>query len=101
MLGETFLPKISQASMDGPNVNWKFYDYLTENHSKPHIKKRIDIGTCGLHVIHGPWQTCNKKPQGTLTLSFARFIDCLKASKGNITEYHLVINFLQRFELLD
>lgn len=76
--------------MDGPNVNWKFYDYLTENHSKPHIKKRIDIGTCGLHVIHGP-----------LTLSFARFIDCLKASKGNITEYHLVINFLQRFELLD
>lgn len=54
MLGETFLPKISQASMDGPNVNWKFYDYLTENHSKPHIKKRIDVGTCGLHVIHGP-----------------------------------------------
>ena len=40
--------------MDGPNVNWRFYDYLTENHSKPHIKKRIDIGTCGLHVIHGP-----------------------------------------------
>jgi hypothetical protein len=37
--------------MDGPNVNWKFFRLLKEQETTEHI---MDLGSCGLHVIHGP-----------------------------------------------
>ena len=40
-------------SMDGPNVNWSFYSKLmAEVHDDDRNRKSIDIGSCGLHVIH-------------------------------------------------
>ena len=47
--------KILQISMDGPNVNHKFYkDLLVEREaSELDLPCLIDLGTCGLHVVHG------------------------------------------------
>jgi hypothetical protein len=42
------LQKLIQVSMDGPSVNWKFLPQL------------LDLGSCGLHVIHGAFQTGHK-----------------------------------------
>ena len=51
--------KMIQISMDGPNVNLKFYeDYVTERetiHPEAHVL--LDIGSCSLHVVHGAFKT--------------------------------------------
>ena len=72
MLGEALLPKLLQVSMDGPNIQCKFYDYLTKNHSETHNKELIDIDSFGLHLIHRAFQKGkkmvtkgNKKADGT------------------------------------
>lgn len=53
------LSKILQVSMDGPNVNWSFMEKLTsemaiDTDNGPAI---LNMGSCGLHVIHGAFQT--------------------------------------------
>ena len=47
--------KIVQISMDGPNVNKKLYkDLLLEREASDiDLPCLIDLGTCGLHVVHG------------------------------------------------
>ena len=47
--------KILQISMDGPNVNQKFYNNLLVEReaSELDLPCLIDLGTCGLHVVHG------------------------------------------------
>lgn len=47
--------KILQVSMDGPSVNWKFLDSLRGSRDESD-RKLIDIGSCGLHVLHGALQ---------------------------------------------
>lgn len=53
------LSKILQVSMDGPNINWSFMEKLTsemaiDTDNGPAI---LNMGSCGLHVIHGAFQT--------------------------------------------
>ena len=42
-----------QTSMDGPNVNQKFYREFVEKRKDENYHSLIDIRSCGLHVIHG------------------------------------------------
>jgi hypothetical protein len=51
--------KILQVSMDGPNVNHKFYrDYVADRKvAEPDSPDLLDLGSCGLHVIHGAFKT--------------------------------------------
>ena len=39
--------------MDGPNVNWKFYTDLTKERNSEEL---LNIGSCGLHIVHGGLQ---------------------------------------------
>jgi hypothetical protein len=48
--------KLIQISMDGPNVNLKLLNDMRSNRGESD-RKLIDIGTCGLHVVHGAFQT--------------------------------------------
>ena len=48
------ISKISQISMDGPNVNWKLIDILKpEIQSSPSDPALLELGSCGLHMLHG------------------------------------------------
>ena len=38
--------------MDGPNVNLKFYREFVQKRKDENFHLLIDIGSCGLHVIH-------------------------------------------------
>ena len=38
--------------MDGPNVNWKFYRSIKQDIVNDYDNDLINIGSCGLHVIH-------------------------------------------------
>lgn len=51
--------KIIQISMDGPNVNLKFLrDFIAAREAlEPNLPFLIDIGSCGLHVVHGAFKT--------------------------------------------
>ena len=42
--------------MDGPNVNWKFYSMLTDEVKKEHNSHILNIGSCGLHILHGAFK---------------------------------------------
>ncbi|KAJ8912338.1 hypothetical protein NQ315_014705 [Exocentrus adspersus] len=50
------LHKLLQISMDGPNVNWKFLRLLQEDENV----NILDLGSCGLHVVHGAFQAGHK-----------------------------------------
>ncbi|XP_041376341.1 uncharacterized protein LOC121388878 [Gigantopelta aegis] len=52
------LGNMIQLSMDGPNINWSFYDKLSaELKSVNTAPSLINIGSCGLHVIHGGFKS--------------------------------------------
>ena len=45
-----------QMSMDGPSVNWKLYKMFEENMFLETGAHLINIGSCGLHIIHGAYK---------------------------------------------
>jgi len=58
-VGEKLLQKLLQVSMDGPHVNWLILDELIARLKKlyPQAPILLQIGSCGLHVIHGAFKT--------------------------------------------
>jgi len=53
--------KIFQISMDGPNVNLKFLETVQSERAQNEQHQLIDIGSCGLHTIHGAFKTGAEK----------------------------------------
>ena len=49
--------KMIQVSSDGPNVNLKFLNLYDEKRDLDEFPSLVDIGTCGLHTIHGSLKT--------------------------------------------
>ena len=42
-----------QISSDGPNVNLKFLELVNEGRCTSELPTLLNIGTCGLHTVHG------------------------------------------------
>ena len=54
----SFIEKIIQLSMDGPAVNWKLLGLFKDELSDlPNNFKLFDIGSCGIHIVHGALKT--------------------------------------------
>ena len=51
------LSKIIQISMDDPSVNWCFYDEVAKNKGEMGLHQLINIGSCGLYIIHSSFKT--------------------------------------------
>ena len=45
-----------QISMDGPNVNLKFYHNLFQERKDKELPDLLNIGSCSLHVVHGSFK---------------------------------------------
>ena len=45
--------KLYQISMDGPNVNLKFFDDFSRSFAENNLHSLVNIGVCSLHVVHG------------------------------------------------
>lgn len=55
-VGKLNLAKLVQIAMDGPTVNWAFYERM-ETDLKLNMKLTLlDIGSCNLHVVHGAFR---------------------------------------------
>ena len=63
-LGEYLLSKVLQVSMDGPNVNLKFFDMLNTKLDEKFDTSFLEIGCCSLHVVHGAFQTEHTRQLG-------------------------------------
>lgn len=50
------LSKILQLSMDGPSVNWKFFDCLQADLKKEYNNEAICIGSCELHILNNAFK---------------------------------------------
>ena len=59
-LGGSLLSKVLQVFMDGPNVNWKFFNMLNTALDEKFDTSILEIGCCGLHVVHGAFLTGHK-----------------------------------------
>ena len=46
-----------QVLMDGPSTNWAFLDLLTSDREAEELPKLVNIGSCGLHIVHGTFKT--------------------------------------------
>ena len=51
------LKSVLQLSMDGPNVNWRFYDVMQEDVKSRYQVGLLNIGSCGLHIVNGAFKT--------------------------------------------
>ena len=45
------------CNMDGPSVNWKFYEFLLSEREKSKLSRLIDIRSYSLHVLRGVFKT--------------------------------------------
>ena len=46
-----------QLAMDGPHLNWSIKKSMDSARAEKELLPLIDVGSCGLHVIHGAFQT--------------------------------------------
>ena len=59
--------RMIQISMDGPIVNWKLYEQITEERNEMEdYPSLIDIGSCSLHVVHGAFRTGVQKTKWSI-----------------------------------
>ena len=49
---------IIQISMEGPNVNWALYHKTEQTLADKYDRKLLDIGSCGLHIVHNAFKHC-------------------------------------------
>ena len=44
--------QVMQVSFDGPNVNLTFFKKYASTEEEKELDPLMDLGTCGLHVVH-------------------------------------------------
>ena len=49
--------KLIQLSMDGPPSNWSVLDKLSLQREGDELPPLENVGSCGLHVLHGAFKT--------------------------------------------
>ncbi|KAL3063671.1 hypothetical protein OYC64_000077 [Pagothenia borchgrevinki] len=51
------LRSLVSISMDGPNVNWKFFELLQREHAEQYGGAQlVVVGSCGLHTMHNAFK---------------------------------------------
>lgn len=50
------IPDMLQISMDGPNVNWKFFEIMKQKLVDDYGTQLLNIGSCGLHIVHNSFK---------------------------------------------
>ena len=63
-----------QMSMDGPAVNWKFFDALMKYRSECELPQLINIGSCSLHTVHGALKTAVESTSWNIKANSKRYM---------------------------
>lgn len=86
-MAEVSLGQLLQISMDGPNVNRKMSRILKEELETEFSCGLVDLGTCGLHVIHGAFQTGHRATGWNLHVIFRALYQLFKDSPARRADY--------------
>ncbi|KAL2102125.1 hypothetical protein ACEWY4_001293 [Coilia grayii] len=81
---------ILQLSMDGPAVNWKVYDMLTESIEQETGSKLLNIGSCGLHVMHNAFKAGSAKTKWGVEQTLSSLFWLFKDSPARREDYSKV-----------
>ena len=76
--------------MDGPTVNHKFYSKLVEQWKEISGPGMIDIGSCGLHIIHGAFKIVLEAPCWALKSVLERAHTVLHDTPAHRADYFTV-----------
>ena len=78
-----------QISMDGPSTNWKFLDLLVQDReeSEPNIPSLINVGSCGLHIVHGAFKYGATKAGWKLDGVMRSLYNCFNDSPARREDY--------------
>jgi hypothetical protein len=82
-----------QISMDEPNVNWSFYSKVEpcENKIVLHL---INIGSCGLHIVHGAFQKGVEETEWKVDSVLHAMYHLLKGTPARREDYFNIIGSL-------
>ena len=80
-----------------PNVNWTLLDNLSIHRKEENTNARdlVNIGNCGLHIVHGSFSTALKKTDWNLEGSLKSFYKNFKDSPARRADY-LELNGLNK-----
>ena len=66
---ELNLRNMVSISMDGPNVNWKFFELLQQEHAEQYGGVQlVNVGSCGLHTLHNAFK-CGFSGEGKIIIT--------------------------------
>lgn len=88
------IKKILQLSMDGPNVNHKLHSLL-QNDLKENTgssKSLLDIGSCGLHIVHGAFKIGHKSTSWDLNKFLYAVFNLFKDSPARRADFVRLTN---------
>ena len=87
-----------QLSMDGPNVNWNVFEDLQSEIQLENGKNLLNVGSCGLHVIHGAFRSAMSETgwdiETLLTSAFCLFKDSPARREGISTNHLFPLKFV-------
>ena len=76
--------------MDGPYVNWKFYSMLTDEVKKEHNSHMLNIGSCGLHILHGAFKDGAVASGWQLDRLFSNLHQLTRSSRNVISDWSAI-----------
>ena len=75
--------------MDGPSVNWFFYDQLNNERNELTLPELLHTGSCCLHILHGSFKTGTHTTEWKLAMILKviyKMFDDSPARRANYTE---------------
>ena len=79
--------KIIQISMDGPSVNWMFLELYNDELREIYQKTLLNLGSCGLHVLIGSFQTSHSLAEWNINLILRSMYNSFKQSSARRTDF--------------
>lgn len=76
-----------KVSMDGPNVNWKFVDMFSHQLIDEYSISFLNIGSCGLHIIHGAFKHGSERTGWELDNFFSSIFKLFKGTPARRDDY--------------
>lgn len=86
------LRNLISVSMDGPNVNWKFFELLQQEHAEAYGGSQlIVVGSYGLHTLHNAFKGGFSMWQLDKVLQALHSVPQYPCKEGRLHHVHKVI----------
>ena len=83
---------VFQVGMDGPSVNWKFFEKFLSHRLSQDLSGLIDFGSCSLHIVHGAFQSGCLKSGWKVKESLKGAFNLFKDSPARREDYAEICN---------